>query len=152
VIRMGLAKKLEGNSANPINGGKLCVRGQAAIQITYHPDRVAHPLKRAGDRGSGQFKEITWDEALAELVGQLDGLASKNNQRAVAFFRRPAGSVRDELVARFLQRFGAGPAVAFELFDDDVLRHANFLSFGQRQLPTFDLARTRYVISFGADF
>ena len=42
--------------------------------------------------------------------------------------------------------------MAFELFGDDVLRRANALSFGREQLPTFDLARTRYVIGFGADF
>ena len=64
---MGLAKKLEGNPAHPISQGKLCVRGQAAIQVTYHPDRIRQPLKRTGERGSGPFQEITWDEALAEL-------------------------------------------------------------------------------------
>ncbi len=54
--RMGLAKKLEGNPAHPISQGALCARGQAAIQITYHPDRITHPLKRTGPRGSGQFE------------------------------------------------------------------------------------------------
>src|ERR1700751_5115225 len=60
LIKMGLAKKLEGNALHPINQGKLCVRGQAAIQITYHPDRIANPMKRTGERGSGQYKEVTW--------------------------------------------------------------------------------------------
>ena len=41
---------------------------------------------------------------------------------------------------------------SFELFGDDVLRRANALSFGREQLPTFDLANARYVLSFGADF
>src|SRR5439155_6641324 len=111
-----------------------------------------HPLKRTGDRGTGQFKEVSWDDALAEIVGQLDKLAAANNPRGLAFLKRPGGASRDELVARFLERFGAPPAVSFELFDDDVVRHANEVSFGHRQLPTFDLARSRYVISFGADF
>ena len=43
-------------------------RGQAAIQITYHPDRITQPLKRSGARGRGDFTEITWDAAIAELV------------------------------------------------------------------------------------
>ncbi len=152
LIKMGLAKKLEGNPAHPINQGKVCVRGQAALQLTYHPDRIAQPLKRVGDRGTGQFKEITWDDALAELVGQLDGLVLSNSQRSLAFLRRPAGGLRDELVSRFVQRFGAPPPLSFELFDDEVLRQANLISFGQRQLPTFDLAHARYVIALGADF
>src|SRR5579871_5218354 len=75
ILKMGLAKKLEGNPAHPVNQGKLCARGQAAIQITYHPDRVRNPLKRSGQRGASQFKEVSWDEALADLKSQLDNLA-----------------------------------------------------------------------------
>ena len=63
VIKMGLAKKLEGNPDDPISQGKLCARGQAAIQVTYHPDRLDKPKKRTGERGSGQYADITWDEA-----------------------------------------------------------------------------------------
>ena len=44
LTRMGLAKKLEGLPDHPISHGKLCTRGQAAAEITYHPDRVGHPL------------------------------------------------------------------------------------------------------------
>src|SRR3972149_1037458 len=56
VTKMGVAKKLEGNSGHPVSQGGLCPRGQAAIQITYHPDRITHPLKRTGARGSGQVR------------------------------------------------------------------------------------------------
>ena len=45
VIRMGLARKLEGDPAHPISRGRLCVRGQAAVQVTYHPDRLVAPLR-----------------------------------------------------------------------------------------------------------
>ena len=44
VVRMGVAKKLEGQEAHPISQGGLCPRGQAAIQVTYHPDRLAQPI------------------------------------------------------------------------------------------------------------
>ena len=152
VIRMGLVKKLEGNPRDPISQGKLCARGQAAIQVTYHPDRIANPLKRSGPRGSGQYQDVSWDEALSELVTRLDGLATANQQAALAFLTRPRSGQRHELVAQFLSRFGAPPPVVYELFSDDVLRRANRLSFNQEQLPTIDLARSRYVISFGADF
>jgi anaerobic selenocysteine-containing dehydrogenase len=152
VMKMGLAKKLEGNPAHPISQGKLCARGQAAIQVTYHPDRLTHPLKRTGPRGSGQFQQVGWDDALAQLVKALDGLVGTNNQRALAFLKRPGRGQRDELVSQFLERFGAAAPVSFELFSDDVLRRANLLSFGHEQLPTFDLEQSRHVISFGADF
>ena len=41
VVRMGLVKKLEGDPAHPLSQGRLCVRGQAGMQVTYHPDRIA---------------------------------------------------------------------------------------------------------------
>ena len=152
VVRKGVAKKLEGNPAHPISQGGLCARGQAAIQVTYHPDRIAHPLKRAGSRGDGRFEEITWDQAIAEIVTHLDALEAAGNQKSLAFLTRRDASQRHALVEQFLARFGAPAPIGFELFSDDVLRRANLLSFGREQLPTPDLARARYVLSFGADF
>ena len=152
VMKKGLAKKLEGNPEHPINQGKLCARGQAAIQVTYHPDRITGPLRRTGPRGSGQFETITWDEALADLVSRLDTLANAGQSSGLAFLTRPLRGQKDVLVREFLRRFGAPDPIAFEVFSDSVLRRANELSFGYRQLPTLDLARSNYVLSLGADF
>ncbi len=151
VTKMGLVKKLEGNPQHPISQGKLCTRGQAAMEITYHPDRVGHPLKRAGARGDGKFVEISWDQALNETAAKLDELAAANNQKTFAFLTRPQRGLRGDLAAQFAKRFGGQPLV-FEFFTNDVLRRANEISFGKHQLPTLDLAAAKYVVSFGADF
>jgi anaerobic selenocysteine-containing dehydrogenase len=148
LTRMGLAKKLEGLPDHPISQGKLCTRGQAAAEITYHPDRVGHPLKRSGTRGDGQFTEVSWDDALNELVSKLDGTDPK--KLAIVMRRQPG--LRHELMKQFAGRFGAPAPMTFEFFGDDVLRHANALSFGMNQLPTLDLGESKYVLSFGADF
>jgi anaerobic selenocysteine-containing dehydrogenase len=152
VVTMSVAKKLEGNATHPVNQGALCPRGQAAIQIAYHPDRITQPLKRRGAKGTNDFQPISWDAAIAELVAQLDGLAGSNAQASLACWTRPRSSARHDLTTMFLSRFGAAAPTTFELFGDDVLRRANFMSFGREQLPTFDLAASRYAISFGADF
>ncbi|MBZ5556322.1 MAG: molybdopterin-dependent oxidoreductase [Acidobacteriia bacterium] len=152
VVKMMVAKKLEGDPKNPISRGGLCPRGQAAIQITYHPDRLTHPMKRTGARGTGEYKEVTWDEAIAELTGQLNALADAKDQKSLVLLARPRRSRRLELFAEFLSRFGAPAPIGFELFAEDVLRRANAVSFGHEQLPTFDLARAHYVLAFGADF
>jgi anaerobic selenocysteine-containing dehydrogenase len=152
LTKRALAKKLEGNPLYPVNQGKLCTRGQAALELTYHPDRIGHPLKRAGERGDGKFEEISWDQALSQLVTRLDSLVSTNNQKALTFLMRYRRGLRNELAAQFMDRFGGLPPVVFEFFDDEVVRRANALSFGRHQLPTLDLAESRYVISFGADF
>jgi len=149
VVTMSLAKKLEGNATHPVSQGALCPRGQAAIQITYHPDRLIEPLKLNGARGSGTYQPITWDAAIAELVSRLDGLA---NPQGLAALTRPGASSRNDLMALFLQKFGGQAPIAHELFADDVLRRANLIAFGREQVPTFDFANARAVISFGADF
>ncbi len=149
VVRMNVAKKLEGLPKDPISRGALCARGQAAIQITYHPDRVAQPMKREGPRGSGTFKPIAWDEAIAELASKIDGVADR---KSLAIVMRPHRGSRSALFAEFAKRLGAPAPIAYELFSDDVIRHVNAATYGKAQLPTIDLANARYVISFGADF
>jgi anaerobic selenocysteine-containing dehydrogenase len=152
LIKMGLAKKLEGNPQHPVNQGKLCARGQAGLQVLYHPDRITHPIKRTGPRGSGEFQEITWDDALKELAAHLTTLQASKSTNSLAFLARPLRGQRHELIERFLKAYGAPPAVWYQPFDEAVLRQANLLSFGHAALPTFDLGRADYVISFGADF
>jgi anaerobic selenocysteine-containing dehydrogenase len=147
LLSMGLAKKLEGNPAHPVNRGKLCAWGQAGLQVTYNPDRIRFPLRRTGTRGSGEYQEISWEEAVKELASHLP-----QSQSPVAFVTEPLPDHRGVLIDRFLEAIGAPPAVKFEFFEQTVLRRANELSFGHHQLPTFDLANANYVVSFGADF
>ena len=152
VVRILAAKKLEGSPAHPVNQGGICARGQAAIQVTYHPDRITQPLRRAGNRGDGRYAAISWDDAFKEIVSRLDALEEAGNQQALAFVARQASGHRAALIAQFLGRYGAAGVVTYELFGDDVLRRANALSFGRAQLPTFDLPNARFVLGFGADF
>jgi anaerobic selenocysteine-containing dehydrogenase len=94
VVRIYAAKKLEGAAEHPVNHGGLCTRGQAAIQVTYHPDRITQPLKRSGNRGEAKYQAVSWDDAIAELTGRLDMLASAGNTRGLAFLGRSRGGHR----------------------------------------------------------
>src|SRR5262245_27059900 len=127
VVKMGLAKKLEGDPQHPISQGKLCTRGQAAIEVTYHPDRVGHPLKRSGTRGEGKFEEISWDQAISEIAGKLNELVQENKQRSLALLTTQRTGMRRQLMDEFTNRFGASSPMTFEFFGNDVLRRANLL-------------------------
>lgn len=151
LVKMGLAKKLEGNPDHPVNRGKLCARGHGALQVLYHPDRIANPLKRRGSRGFADFQEISWEDALAELTSHLSELHASESANPLAFLARPLRGQRRELIERFLKASGAPPPIYYEPLDEAVLRQANLLSFGSAALPTLDLARADYLISFGAD-
>src|SRR5512132_2300399 len=66
--REGRVVKLEGNPDQPVNAGALCVRGQAALQGLYHPDRFAGPQRR-GDGGA--LASVGWDDALKMVADKL---------------------------------------------------------------------------------
>jgi anaerobic selenocysteine-containing dehydrogenase len=152
ILKMGLPKKLEGNPAHPINQGKLCPRGQAGLQVTYHPDRIKTPLARTGQRGGGQFKEITWDDAIKQLVSQLRPLLAAKQPGQLAILTAPLKGQRRTVISNFASAFKAAPAIEFAVFDDGAVKSANLESFGVAALPTIDLGQSNYVISFGADF
>ena len=125
ILKMGLAKKLEGNPAHPINQGKLCPRGQAGLQVTYHPDRIKGPMARSGARGSGQFKAISWDDAMKQLAGQLSALQNGKQESALAFVTSSLRGQRKNIVDSFAASFKSSPPIEFGFFDNAVLREAN---------------------------
>src|SRR5574341_1350987 len=81
----GRVIKLEGNPVHPINAGVLCPKGQAALELLYNPDRLTNPLRRSGERGSGEWQEITWDEAVQEVAGKLTALREAGTPERSAF-------------------------------------------------------------------
>ena len=69
-IKDGKVRYIEGNRDHPVNRGVLCAKGSAGIMQHYAPARLRAPLKRVGPRGSGEFVEISWGEALATGDGR----------------------------------------------------------------------------------
>tara|TARA_E500000318_G_scaffold16393_2_gene16833 strand:- start:1130 stop:4009 length:2880 start_codon:yes stop_codon:yes gene_type:complete len=84
-LRDGTIRYIEGNKNHPVNKGVLCAKGSAGIMQHYSPARLTKPMKRVGERGSGEFKEIEWEEALATAAEWL-GDIRKSDPRKLAFF------------------------------------------------------------------
>ena len=151
-VSEGRAKKIEGNPEHPVNKGKLCARGQAVLQELYHPDRVPQPLKSSGPRGSGEFTKITWEEGLDLFAGKLKSLKQEKAADRLALLTPELRGTVANLTTRFMRSFGSPHHITYELLSTDWLRAANQQSFGQTSLPYYDVAETRYLLSFGADF
>ena len=84
-LRDGKIRYIEGNRDHPVNQGVLCAKGSAGIMQHYSPARLRAPMKRVGPRGSGQFEEISWDEALGIATEWLAPIR-KSDPKKLAFF------------------------------------------------------------------
>src|SRR6185436_487111 len=67
VTREGRAVKLEGNPEHPVNKGRLCARGQAALQGLYNPGRTRNPRAKQG----AAFTDVAWDAAITQLADKI---------------------------------------------------------------------------------
>ena len=76
---------IEGNRDHPVNKGVLCAKGSAGILQHNAPARLRKPLTRVGERGSGAFEEIEWDEALQIATDWLAPLRATAPEK-LAFF------------------------------------------------------------------
>ncbi|PVH28585.1 molybdopterin oxidoreductase family protein [Pararhodobacter oceanensis] len=76
---------IEGNRDHPVNKGVLCAKGSAGIMQHLSPARLRAPLRRVGPRGSGEFEEISWEEALEQAVSWLKPLREEAPEK-LAFF------------------------------------------------------------------
>jgi thiosulfate reductase/polysulfide reductase chain A len=88
----GKVVRLEGNPDHPLTRGRLCARGNAGTGLLYDPDRLKYPMLRTGKRGEGQFKRISWDEALDFLAAKLKAIKDAHGPEAAAFFPHGIGS------------------------------------------------------------
>ena len=144
-------KKIEGNPADPVSGGRLCARGHAALQSLYNPDRIRQPLRRKGARGSGAYEPISWETALEEVASSLDSALSAD-PRKIVYLGRPHAGTRSANIARFLEALGAPPAKTIGVGDFAVEREAARRAYGWEGLPVYEIQDATAVLSIGADF
>ena len=91
-VKDGKVVKVEGDTCHPWNQGRSCSRLLAMTQYLYHKDRFLYPMKRVGERGSGEFERITWDEAFDIIEKKFKQLKRDFGPESVIFVQ---GTGRD---------------------------------------------------------
>ncbi len=84
-LKDGKVAYIEGNRDHPVNKGVLCAKGASGVMQVTAPSRLRKPLRRSGPRGSGEFEEISWEEALKTAVSWLEPIR-KTAPEKLAFF------------------------------------------------------------------
>jgi anaerobic selenocysteine-containing dehydrogenase len=147
-LKDGSVRYIEGNRDHPVNRGVLCAKGSAGIMQHYSPARLTRPLRRVGPRGSGEFREIGWDEAMATATEWL-GAIRRDDPRKLAFF-----TGRDQsqaLTSWWASQYGTPNYAAHGGFCSVNMAAAGLYTIGGSfwEFGAPDWALTRYFLLFG---
>ncbi len=153
-MRDGRAVRLRGTASHPFTRGSLCVKVNNYVEHMYAPDRILHPLRRVGPKGSGRFERIAWEAALDEVAARLADIRRTYGGEAVwpyagsgsmGFIQGVAG-----VGSRFWNVFGASA------HDPTICHHAGsagtIYTMGSKQgLDPEAFAHSRLIIVWGAN-
>ena len=108
-VQDGRAVKVQGDPDHPPTHGALCTKVSRYPERTYHAERVLHPMKRSGPKGSGEFVRVSWREALDEISSRLTAIAARNPEAIVPYsYAGTMGLLQGEsMAARFFHKLGA---------------------------------------------
>jgi anaerobic selenocysteine-containing dehydrogenase len=147
----GKAVKIEGNPLHPLNQGVCCLLGQASLEALYSPERLEHPRLQMGARGGGDWKEISWDEALDIVSQKLSQIRLSGQTHAVALLHGELHGQMRAMVNRFMQAYGSPNVISQSSLAEQAARQAMFATQGINGLPVYDLNNANYVMTFGGN-
>ena len=136
-------RRFEGNPAHPGSRGRNCAKGPATINQMYDPERILHPLRRVGERGSGQWEQVTWEAALDDIAGRMRTAIQEGRQDEIMYHVGRPGE--DGFMDRTLKAWGV----------DGHNSHTNICSSGARtgyamwmghDRPSADFANARFIL------
>ncbi len=141
--KTGDVTKFVGNPAHPGSRGRNCAKGPATINQVQDPERILYPLKRVGERGSGRWMEVSWDDALDDIAGRMRAAIQEARHNEIMYHVGRPGE--DGFMDRILKAWGV----------DGHNSHTNICSSGARtgyamwmghDRPSADFANAKFIL------
>jgi anaerobic selenocysteine-containing dehydrogenase len=120
----------------------VCPACQNALQLLYHPERIGTPLKLDGEKGSGKYVPVKWDDAIKAISAQMNKLISEGKGNAIAAINKNE-SLNGQLMEKFIKAAGSN-----NVYYESSLKSLASTALGG--FISYDFANTDYVLSFGA--
>ena len=146
----GRVVKIEGHPRSIRNMGKLCAKGQAGVNQVNDPDRLLYPMKRAGKRGEGKWKRISWDDALTELTDRLKTLRDEGRPEQFMFHYGRMKASSEKIIKTFLAAYGTKTIGNHTSICEGGKWTAQELTWG-KHYDNWDFDQTRCIINFGCN-
>jgi anaerobic selenocysteine-containing dehydrogenase len=143
----GEIRKIEGNPEHPGSRGRNCAKGPATVNQIQDPQRILHPLKRDGPRGSGQWQQVSWEEALEDIAGRMREAIEDDRGNEITYHVGRPG--HEEYMDRVIDAWGV----------DGHNSHTNICSSGARtgyglwhkyDRPSADFANAEFILLLSA--
>jgi len=154
IIREEQSNDMPHLTSVPENNPRGCQKGSCAVDYVYGPHRVKYPLMRAGKRGEGKWKRISWDEALTKIAEKcLDEVQTNGPDTVSVFSPVPAVSpVSFSAGHRFAHLLGAHTYTFFDWYSDHPAGLTMTTGLQGDMAETADIYNAKYVIFWGANF
>ena len=139
-------RKVEGNPVHPGSRGRTCAKGVVTPNQLEDPDRILYPLVRDGERGSGKWRQVSWDEALDDIGGRIRKAIVENRRHEIMYHVGRPGE--DGYVNRVLQAWGIDGHNSHTNVCSSSARLGHFLWTGNdRPSPDYANAQTILLLS-----
>lgn len=148
----GRITKVDAAAGNPFTDGFICHKVKHQARRVYAPERVQTPLLRTGPKGSGEFRAISWDDALDLVEDRMRAAIAEHGAESIVpfLYNASAGTMQGELTERFFRRLGATEV------DVTICALTHFLAYASiygdmLSADPFDLEHARLIVVWGAN-
>lgn len=151
----GRAVKVAGNPLSRVAEGENCARANVGLQVLYDPDRITTPLKRTNPSKGREidpgWTEISWERALNEVGDRLKTLRGKGQPERLLLFSGLNSVSAEDIIRRFAGAYGTPNVVSADGLNNEADKAGEWLADGHYTQSAYDLERTNYILSFGAN-
>jgi len=137
-LEEGLIKKVEADPDCPLNEGYICPKGRAIPELIYHPNRIKHPLKRIGNRGEGQWEQISTQEAISSITKKLKEYSNHFGSESILLYTGAYRGLERYFVQRFATVIGTPNTVSTDNVCHAPRTMASRYTLGARPSPDYE--------------
>jgi anaerobic selenocysteine-containing dehydrogenase len=152
-VEDGKVVRVQGDPDHPYTAGFACGKVNRDADAVNSPERIATPLRRTGPKGSGQFKKITWDEALDEITTKWKAIIGESGPLALLGYAYSAhqGLMNRGLVNGLFHALGSSRLQAGTVCDTCCEEAWNVTVGPVGGADPEDVVHSDLVVSWGAD-